>query len=134
MLSIRHASPLSQLFLDAFARPAAHTEASWMPRADIQKQADHFIIRLDLAGVDPAQVDISVEGRALVVKGQRSAAQNDAQWLRRELVDGDFERRFNLGEQINVDGIEASGQFGVLTIKLPIRATELSKKISVQTH
>jgi HSP20 family protein len=136
--------PLNPFFLQRVFAPqniAAQTRceidkaaSTWTPRADIAQTPERYLIQLDLAGVDPAAVDISVEAQTLIIKGERKLAETEQQWLRRERSGGAFERRFQLSEQIDVDGIEAQGKFGVLEVSLPIRANQQAKKIAVQVH
>ena len=90
---------------------------------DLYRSGDHYVLMLDLPGVDPDSVDVSVDGGVLTVTAQRSErAEHDVQWLSSERFTGGYMRRLSLGQDIDADHITATYQNGVLTVTLPVTA------------
>ena len=115
----------------------AHSEViqdQWMPSVDIQEQADHYLVMADIPGVDPKQIDISVDKNTLTIKGERQAEQaaEEAGFKRIERTFGQFQRRFTLPENADADSISATGENGVLSVHIPKREVTESRKITVQ--
>ncbi|WP_353571588.1 Hsp20/alpha crystallin family protein [Candidatus Albibeggiatoa sp. nov. BB20] len=113
---------------------AAETQTNWMPSVDIQEQADHYLVAADVPGIDPKEIDISVDKNMLIIKGERPAAKTGEQagFKRVERVFGQFQRRFTLPENANADNITATGENGVLFVRIPKQETVESRKITVQ--
>ena len=106
-------------------RPAA------MPM-DAYKQGDQFVIHLDLPGVDPSTIDLTVEKNALTVRAERRRiAGDDIETLVRERMWGSFARRFTLGDSLDADRIEASYADGVLTLTVPMAEKAKPRKFDV---
>ncbi len=95
--------------------------AGFVPAADLGREGDDAVIRLELPGLDAGK-DVSVEidrGR-LVVKGERRnerSAEKDGRTLR-EVRYGSFERSFGLPEHVKADAVTASYDAGVLTVRV----------------
>jgi HSP20 family protein len=107
------------------SRPAA------MPM-DAYKQGDQFVIHLDLPGVDPSSIDLSIEKHALTVRAERRrVVGEDIETLVRERPWGSFARRFTLGDSLDADRIEASYADGVLTLTVPMAEKAKARKIDV---
>lgn len=106
---------------------------SWQPRVDILEFVDRYDIRADLPGVNPADVDITLENRQLTISGSRSVDEsaNDAQHQRLERAQGAFSRQFTLPESADVENINARSENGVLQITIPKRSQAQPVKISI---
>src|SRR5690349_909067 len=76
----------------------SNTTANWMPPVDIYETENDLVVHLDLPGVDPKQVDVSVENNVLTVRGERHFAekQNQENFHRVERSYGTFARSFTL--------------------------------------
>lgn len=99
---------------------------------DLYRSGDHYVLHVDLPGVDPGSVDVSVDGGILTVKAQRSErTEVDVQWLSSERFTGGYLRRLSLGEDIDADHIAATYQNGVLTVTLPVAARAKPRRIEV---
>lgn len=112
-------------------------ETSWfrsgpfMPM-DAYRHGDHVTVHLDLPGVDPDSLDITVEKNQLTVTAQRRwEREDDTQVLASERPQGSFSRSLFLGDAIDADGIDANYEDGVLTITLPVAEAAKARKISV---
>ncbi len=99
---------------------------------DLYRLGDHFVMNVDLAGVDPGSIDVSVDGSVLTVRAERSArTEGDATWLRRERPTGTFERRLTLGDNLDLDRISATWHDGVLTLTIPVAEHARPRRITV---
>jgi len=116
----------------------AHTteaaQAPWMPSVDIQEQSEHYLVIADIPGVDPKQLDISLDKNILTIKGERQSEQTaeDVGFKRVERSFGQFQRRFTLPENVDADNISATGENGVLSVRIPKQAVTEPRKITVQ--
>ena len=99
---------------------------------DLYKSGDHYVITMDLPGVDPGSIDVSVEDRTLTVRAERSArADGDTQWLVRERPSGTFARQLTVGRGLALDKITASYQDGVLSLSVPVAEEAKPRRIQV---
>lgn len=107
----------------------------WAPAVDIKEEPDHFIIYADLPGVDPKDIEITMEQGVLTLKGQRAAeAKEETEKFRRlERVRGTFLRRFSLPDTVDANKISAKSTQGVLEVVVPKRSTAPSRKIAVES-
>lgn len=108
--------------------------STWSPAVDIKEEDDRFVIRADIPGVSPDDIDISMEKGVLTIKGERKhEAEEDKEGFHRiERAYGTFMRRFSLPENVDADKISASSKDGVVELVLP-KAVEDNqpKKITV---
>ena len=107
----------------------------WRPAVDIREEKDRYVILADLPGVDPKDIEITMEKGVLTIKGERVSEEKEAHegYSRVERVRGTFYRRFSLPDSADADNIQASGRNGVLEIVLPKMAKEQPRKISVKS-
>jgi len=108
-----------------------------MPRympMDVARVGDRYVLDADLPGIDPATVDIDVDGRFLTIRAERPArAQDGATYLSRERGTGSYARRFTIGQGIDSSAISASYDNGVLSVVLPISESAKPRKVAVQS-
>ena len=107
--------------------------SQWLPRVDIKEEKDRFVIEADIPGVDPNEIDISMEKGVLTIKGERKGDEADGAgtYTRVERARGTFYRRFALPDSANPDGISASGKHGVLEIAIPKRPEQTPRRIKI---
>lgn len=105
----------------------------WSPAVDIKEEADRFLITADLPGVDPKDIEITMDNGVLAIKGERqSAACEEKEGYKRvERVSGAFSRRFSLPDTADAERIEAKGKDGVLEVSLPKHEKVQPRKIQV---
>src|SRR3982751_892265 len=104
---------------------------SGMPM-DAYRVGDNFVAHLDLPGVDPASIDVSVEGTQLTVTAERSVPQlENAEWAIAERPYGSYTRQLVLGRSLDTDRLEASYHDGVLTLSIPVAEKARARKITV---
>jgi HSP20 family protein len=104
---------------------------SGMPM-DAYRVGDNFVAHLDLPGVDPGSIDLSVVGNTLTVSAERSAPQlENAEWAIAERPFGSYTRQLVLGRSLDTDRLEASYHDGVLTLSIPVAEKARARKITV---
>jgi HSP20 family protein len=93
-----------------------------------------LVVRLDLPGVDPKEVDISVSGDVLTVKAERKQKEEKkkGEYSHEEISYGSIERSLRLPGKIDADQIRASYDKGVLEITMPAPKELAPKKVSVK--
>lgn len=106
----------------------------WRPAVDIKEEEDRFVIYADLPGIDPKEIEITMEQGVLTLKGERSEETKEERegYKRIERVSGNFYRRFSLPDTADAERIEAEGKNGVLQITLPKHEKVQARKISVK--
>lgn len=101
---------------------------------DAYKRGDDFFVHLDLPGVDPASIDITVEGPNVTISAERRFdQQEDDQILVSERPQGRFNRDLRLGTQVDSEAIEAGYDDGVLTLRLPVAAEAKPRRVEVRS-
>ena len=107
----------------------------YSPRTESYVEGNTLYIKADLPGVDPKDVELTVEGRQLTIKGERKSQHEakETEYLRREVQYGSFVRTFLLPEGVKADDLYASYQNGVLQISVPLPASMAAKKIPIET-
>ncbi len=107
----------------------------WRPAVDIKEEDDRFVIYADLPGVDPKDIEITMDKGVLTLKGERSEETKEEYegYKRVERVSGSFHRRFSLPDTADAERIEAKGKNGVLEITLPKQEKAQPRKITVRS-
>ena len=107
--------------------------SQWSPRVDIKEEPHQFIITADLPGVEPKEIEISMENNVLSIKGVRNLIRKNKEenYSRVERFSGTFYRQFTLPDHVNADSIKAAGKHGVLEIIIPKKERHVPKKIKV---
>lgn len=108
----------------------------WRPAVDIREETDRYLIEADVPGIDPEDIEITMENGVLTLKGERKfekEASGDNGYRRVERAYGQFYRRFSLPDSADPDKIEAHGRNGVLQIVLPKQEKVQPRRISIQS-
>ena len=107
----------------------------WRPAVDIKEEGDRFLITADLPGVDPKDIEITMDNGVLTIKGERysEASEEKEGYKRVERVSGNFYRRFSLPDTADAERIEATGKDGVLTVVLPKHEKVQPRRIEVRS-
>jgi HSP20 family protein len=99
---------------------------------DAYRDGDRFVIHLDVPGIDPKSIDLTVDRNVLTVTAERKWEQtSDQELLVNERHQGRFSRELFLGESLDVDRLEASCDQGVLTITLPVAEQAKPRRVEV---
>jgi HSP20 family protein len=109
--------------------------SDWMPAVDVQETNDAFVLTADLPGVNPDDIEITMENSVLTLRGRRShEARTEEQGFRRvERRTGEFFRRFTLPDIADADSISAQTHNGVLSIRIAKRPEVQPRRIQVKT-
>ena len=101
----------------------------WLPSVDFTETKDNLLIKAELPGLEAKDVNVSVSGDILMIKGekQREEEEKDAHYYHCERYWGSFQRSFQLPVNIQADKVEATFDKGVLKVTLP-KAEEAKKK------
>jgi len=111
-----------------------YATANWAPSVDISENDAEFKLVADIPGVNPDDIDISMEKGVLTIKGERNTetVEEKENFRRVERQSGTFYRRFTLPDSADADKIAAKSEHGVLTITIPKQEVALSRRIEVQ--
>ncbi len=108
------------------SRPAVMPMDAW-------RQGDSFVIEFDLPGVAADTLDIDVERNVLTVRAERPRRSGDWELLASERPTGLFSRQLVLGDNLDLDRLEAAYDAGVLRLTVPVAEKAKPRKIEV-TH
>src|SRR5690606_9754625 len=111
-----------------------HVVSDWVPAIDIVEEKDRFVLRADVPGVNPEDIEISMEKGVLTVAGERrDEKREEFDGLKRlERVTGRFRRRFALPEAADADNITARTANGILEVTIPKQPEVQPRRITVQ--
>jgi HSP20 family protein len=113
----------------SFALNPRHAPA--MPM-DLFREGDHFVLAVDLPGVDPGTIDVSCEDQTMTIRAERTARSGEGRWLVRERPSGTFARQLTLGRGLSMDKVTASYADGVLTLTIPVSEEAKPRRIEVE--
>jgi HSP20 family protein len=118
---------------DLFGRFLGRPETSlggWVPRIKTYRKDNEYVVRLDLPGVDPKDVQVHAEGNVLSISGERETEEKGQEY--QETSYGKFERIVTLPQGVETDKITARSEHGVLEIRVPVPAQLAGRKIPIQ--
>jgi len=115
------------------ARNDPASVADWIPAVDILEEKDRFVLRADVPGVEPDDIDVSMDSGVLNVSGERRAVPraDDAGVQRIERATGRFFRHFTLPETADAEGITAKCTNGILEVSIPKMPEIRARRIAV---
>lgn len=137
MTTVLTRSPFTSAWLrDPWSPQQTATEGP-VPAADVYREGEDLVARIDLPGIDPAgDITVEVEGRKLVVRGERKDQRSEESEGRRisEVRFGVFRRTVTLPKAVDGDVVRASYDAGVLTVTVPgVFAGTTPQRIEVTT-
>ena len=102
---------------------------------DAYKEGDNYVIEMDLPGVDPDKIELTVENNVLSVSATRESVKEESKsnTLLTERFSGTFSRSVYLSNQLDSENIHATYEKGVLTLTIPISASTRSRKIEIKS-
>jgi len=114
--------------------PATMADFSPPIESFIDKEGKKFYCQVMLPGVDPKDVNLQVLGNTLTISGERSTSREtkEADYLRREITYGSFQRSILLPEGVDKDKLNAEYRSGILEITAPIAAAALPRKVEIK--
>jgi len=119
--------------LDLGDTPSMLGSGEWMPQVDIAETNDEVVVKAELPGVDPDNIDVSVTDSMLTLSGEKEEATEDREgdFYRVERRFGAFRRRVPLPASIDPDNVHAEYNNGVLTVHLGKKETVRPRRITV---
>ena len=104
------------------------------PALNVIEESDRILVNMELPGVKPEDIDISVEGNTLNLRGERKRDElENVTYHRRERPEGRFHKALTLPVEINHEAVEAKFELGVLKLVLPKAEDAKPRKIPVRT-
>ena len=126
---------INRLFSGYSSNDSSGVTADWIPSVDINEYDEKFQLFVDVPGVDPKDVEITLESGVLTITGERFAQAEKAEEhvvrRRAERGTGRFYRRFILPETVDADNVKATDRHGVLEIVIPKQARAQPRRIKV---
>ncbi len=124
----------NELF-DAFASNGAVASPAFGPAMNLWEDGGNYVIEADVPGFRMTDIEVSMLGDEVTIKGTRKAATpENATLLRRERRDGEFERTFTLPKAVTSDKVEATLNDGVLRVRLPLKPEAQPRRIEVKAN
>jgi HSP20 family protein len=102
-----------------FEEREAGAPGSWAPAIDVIETEDAYLLFAELSGVRREEVQLQVRERRLELSGRRQPAGEHRNFLRMERSYGPFRRSFDLGAEVDPDGISAGLNQGILRVRVP---------------
>jgi len=136
MVTLRDA--MDRLFAESFVRPGSAFPMFGMegPAVDMYQNKDEIVVKAAIPGIKPEDIDISVAGDLLTIKGETKEEEKieEGSYIRKERRYGQFVRELSLPTQVNADKAKAEFEHGVLTLRLPKAEAVKPKSITVKTQ
>lgn len=106
----------------------------WMPEIDVSETNGKVIVNAELPGLDPKDIDVSISGDVLTIRGQKKGEEEnkDDNYYCRERYSGEFQRVITLPASVKSDEVEATYKNGVLKIDMKKTQKAVKKKIKVK--
>ena len=127
----------NHLFNDTFARAFGDQQEvsprAWVPPVDIYETGDSLVLKAELPGINPGDMEIRVEDNTLYLKGERKFEKEvkEENLHRVERSCGTFTRSFALPNTIDADKVKAEYQNGILTLTMPKREEAKPRAIKI---
>lgn len=121
---------------DPFREMDRLAQGSWPARnavpLDVYRRGEEFVVRVDLPGIEPSSIELSVEKNVLTIAAERSWAPSDGdELLVSERPQGSFTRRLFLGDGLAADKITAHYDKGVLTVLVPVAENAKPRRVEI---
>jgi HSP20 family protein len=118
---------------DQLATARDNSEAAWMPAVELADAGDNFVLKAQLPGIDPKDIDVQVTREAISISGERRYENTEEKpgYVRSEFRYGKFHRVLTLPAQIQNDSVQAEYKDGILTLTLPKVAEARNKVVKI---
>jgi HSP20 family protein len=112
--------------------PIQEVGAEWIPPLDVAETKDEIIVTVELPGVDPSNVEVTVANGILTIKGEKKHERKDERYHLIERTYGTFTRSIRLPVDFDENNVKATYKDGVLKIVLPKVEKAKEKEIKIQ--
>jgi HSP20 family protein len=127
---------MDELFGDVFDRRLApQRRGGFSPAVDVYYTDDppRAVVRADLAGIDPSEIELQIRGRELILAGHRKPEGGpDRVYQQLEIEHGAFRRVIALGVDVESDAAQAAYEDGILTVELPLARQSEARTVPIQ--
>jgi HSP20 family protein len=107
---------------------SSRSERRLLPAMEVRRTDAEYVVRVELPGVDPDSMDVTVDGSILRVRAERrGATEEQGEQLRREIVHGTFEREVVLPFRIDPEKLSARYEDGILEVRIPYAGRQALK-------
>lgn len=108
--------------------------SNWTPSLDIKEENNQYVIRADVPGVDPKNIDVTIDKGMLTIKGHKETETKEERenYVHIERSQGSFYRTISLPNAADSSKISAKSKNGVLEIIVPKTKESLSQKIQIK--
>ena len=109
--------------------------ADWAPSCDIEEEADKYVIKADLPGVDKKDIDVKLENGVISIRGEKHTEKETGKGTKRhrtERFHGTFARSFTLPDAVQDERVDASYKDGVLSLVIPKAEEAKPKSIDIK--
>lgn len=126
---------LQRMFRQVFGDTDANLAGAFSPALDVEESDDGFTLHVELPGVKPEEVEVSIEESVLTIAGQREFySDKETEGFRRiERRFGRFHRAVRLPDRVDPDKVDATYRDGLLTVTVPKAESAKPRKIQVST-
>ena len=126
---------INRIFDDDWFGGRGLLDRNFAPRMDIEDSGEEVLVTAELPGVDIKNVDVSVSGNVLTVRGEKKDEHEDRDggYYHRERWSGSFQRSLTLPDAIDSEKVKAEMKNGILRISFPKREEVKPKQISVKS-
>ena len=109
-------------------------QESWLPAVDVFDTKEAVVLKAELAGMDPDEIQIEVEDNVLTIKGERTLEDkvDEERYYRVERRFGSFQRSLALPQGVKADDIQAGYEDGILTVRVPKAEEEKPQRIEIK--
>ena len=109
---------------------------TWAPALDLYEDKDSLILKAELPGMKKEDIDISIHDNTITVSGERKNEKKyeSSETSRAERFFGRFQRTLALSKKVDMGGVKAVYQDGILTVTLPKAPEAKPRQIAVQTN
>ncbi len=131
-------SPLNDLlsrdYLGDFFDDFSDKVNPWKPVVDIYEDEEKVVVEAELPGIDPKDINITVDQDRLIIKGKTSKTKENKSFFRTERIKGSFMRSFLLPTSVESEKILASYEKGVLTVSIPKMSKMIPRKVDIKVR
>ncbi len=124
--------PANRLFNELFS--LGSVADGFHPALDVSETDDAVVVRAEVPGVDPQEIEVSVHGDMLELRGEKKQEEErkETGYYRVERSYGSFRRSLKLPAKVDAENVEAKAKDGILTLTLPKREEAKPRRIKVK--
>lgn len=107
---------------------------SWVPSVDVIRREDAIVVRADIPGIKPEDVEVTIDDGVLTVAGEHSetSEEKEEKYMRRERRYGSFSRSMALPRGVTAGDVEATTEDGVLEVTIPLPQEEKPARVAIK--